>query len=179
MHIRASICVLCAVRNSVPPALLHRLRDTWTIRRFQCTRLTWVLEPSQWHPRARRNGSNVCTLRAHKLAVLEARFTHDSQHVLAVSADERASLIDVEHGAVVRRLRGHRGIINACAAAADAASAAGGTVRGGSLRVARPPRPKIWDWGKGAGGASGSGATVPTAAGSAAPTAPANMPRVA
>jgi Prp8 binding protein len=56
---------------------------------------------------------NVNVLRGHKNAVLSVQFTLDSSHCVSASADSTVATWDVSTGQRVKRLTGHKGIVNA------------------------------------------------------------------
>jgi len=58
---------------------------------------------------------NYAVLSGHKGAVLDLAWSHDSSQIYSVSTDLFVGVWDAEVGVSVRRLRGHKKIINTCA----------------------------------------------------------------
>ena len=52
-------------------------------------------------------------LSGHKNAILDVRFTNDSEKIITASADYNLGVYDAMTGERVKRFMGHKGIVNA------------------------------------------------------------------
>lgn len=69
------------------------------------------------------NCENVAVLSGHKNAILDCRFTNDSEKVIAASADNNLGVFDVATGERLKRFMGHSSIVNAVDVSSEASPA--------------------------------------------------------
>ena len=76
-----------------------------------------------WECTAGGNCENVAVLSGHKNAILDCRFTNDSEKVIAASADNNLGVFDVATGERLKRFMGHSSIVNAVDVSSEASPA--------------------------------------------------------
>lgn len=81
---------------------------------FDTTCLLW---------KAGGNCENAAVLSGHKNAILDCRFTNDSDKVIAASADNNLGVFDVATGERLKRFMGHSSIVNAVDVSTEASPA--------------------------------------------------------
>jgi len=59
------------------------------------------------------NCQNINVLSGHKNAILDVKFTNDSEKIITASADYNLGVYDSMTGTRVKRFMGHKGIVNA------------------------------------------------------------------
>ena len=59
------------------------------------------------------NCQNINVLSGHKNAILDVKFTNDSEKIITASADYNLGVYDAMTGARIKRFMGHKGIVNA------------------------------------------------------------------
>ena len=65
----------------------------------------------------------MAVLSGHKNAILDCRFTNDSEKVIAASADNNLGVFDVATGERLKRFMGHSSIVNAVDVSSEASPA--------------------------------------------------------
>lgn len=85
-----------------------------------CTTTTYQRSTLQQHsclpPLAQLAGgncSNFNVLSGHKNAILDVKFTNDSEKIITASADFNLGVYDALTGTRMKRFMGHTGIVNA------------------------------------------------------------------
>ena len=65
------------------------------------------------HAKAGGNCQNINVLSGHKNAILDVKFTNDSEKIITASADYNLGVYDAMTGTRIKRFMGHKGIVNA------------------------------------------------------------------